>query len=471
MKIKNTVIAAFYLCSSLFAAKAQMVDLHNFADTTGSYSQGSLLLSGALLFGTTEVGGTNNLGTVFSIDTTGANYKVLHNFSGADGQNPFYEKLVLSGTTLYGTAFAGGASNYGVVFSIDTNGSSYSVVYSFNGTQGESPSGGLILSGTTLYGTTEVGTSNPNGYIFSLQTNGSGYTPLHSFTGSDGQNPVGSLVISGSMLFGMTPSGAKYGDGDVFSIQINGTAYKDILDFKGTSNGSNPEGSLILAGKTLIGMTSQGGANSLGCAFTLDTSGSVFGLLYNFTNASGSKPKGTLILHDTVLYGMTNSGGASNWGTIFAINMISDAYKSLYSFNGAVGQQPVGDLLLNNGIMYGMTPAGGANGWGVIFAANPNGLGIHELHSDSAQIKVYPNPNNGVFTIQWSPQILNYGISNGKRPIVKVYNAMGEEVKREELQSNNEEIDLSTEPNGFYLFRITDEQGNLLGQGKFVILR
>ena len=41
---------------------------------------------------------------------------------------------------------------------------------------------GLILSGNTLYGTAYYGGSAGNGTVFALNTNGTGFTTLHTFT-------------------------------------------------------------------------------------------------------------------------------------------------------------------------------------------------------------------------------------------------------------------------------------------------
>ena len=77
--------------------------------------------------------------------------------------------LVLSGHTLYGTAYNGGSKNFGDVFSINTSGTGFTTLYSFtNGVDGFSPGSGVILSGNTLYGTASGGGTNGVGTIYSL---------------------------------------------------------------------------------------------------------------------------------------------------------------------------------------------------------------------------------------------------------------------------------------------------------------
>ena len=77
--------------------------------------------------------------------------------------------LVLSGHTLYGTAYNGGAKNFGDVFSINISGTGFTTLYSFtNGLDGAYPASGVLLSGNTLYGTASGGGTNGVGTIYRL---------------------------------------------------------------------------------------------------------------------------------------------------------------------------------------------------------------------------------------------------------------------------------------------------------------
>ncbi len=107
--------------------------LHHFRSTTGpgippppdsgAQPNGGLVLSGNTLYGTTGVGGDWSHGTIFAINTNGTDYARLYQFPpfgflsrNKDGAYP-HAGLVLSGQTFYGTAFGGGASGSGTVFS------------------------------------------------------------------------------------------------------------------------------------------------------------------------------------------------------------------------------------------------------------------------------------------------------------------------------------------------------------------
>ena len=211
--------------------------LQGFGDsqsTNGFYPNYSLTLSGNTLYGTAREGGTGGglgNGTVFSVNTDGSNYTVLHTFTnGADGSQP-RGGMLLSGNTLYGTTFHGGTNYNGTVFKMNTNGSNYQVIEAFGGYYGAAgePEGDLVLSGNTLYGTLSVGGAGDGGSVYSINTDGSNYADLYSFsyptdngsginTNSDGCFPTAGLLLSGNTLLGTTPSGGIYGGGTVFSL-------------------------------------------------------------------------------------------------------------------------------------------------------------------------------------------------------------------------------------------------------------
>ena len=144
----------------------------------GQSPYGSLTLSGTTLYGMTSTGGTNDvaeggLGTIFGV--------VLRD--GWPHQRPCSRltaqtatvrvgDLTLSpdGSTLYGMTEYGGANSLGTIFSIATSGGPLTTLFSFDGTNGEDPFGDLTLSpdGSTLYGMTSAGGAYGDGVVFSL---------------------------------------------------------------------------------------------------------------------------------------------------------------------------------------------------------------------------------------------------------------------------------------------------------------
>ncbi len=78
------------------------------------------------------------------------------------------------------------------------------------------------------------------------------------------------------------------------------------------------------------------------------------------------------------------------------------------------------------------------------------------------EIKVFPNPSNGQFTLSLS----NFS----EKFNVEIYNIMGQKVYSQLSTFNSQvSINLSSQPNGVYLYRVITENGGLVGEGKTVI--
>jgi uncharacterized repeat protein (TIGR03803 family) len=219
-------------CGNLFEINTDGSGFSNpkvFASGSGDGSDlyGGAALSGKTLFGTAVQGGIINAydsygcGTVFRINTDGSGFNVLHRFTGDEGMHPD-GGVVVSGDTLYGTTDWLGFSmepNDGTVFSVNSDGSDFKVLKSFTNTwsDGRGPDY-LMLSGTTLYGVTWTGGASGNGTVFRLNTDGSGFNVLKHFTGSDGAGPSGHLLLSGTTLYGTAVGGGIANNGVVFAL-------------------------------------------------------------------------------------------------------------------------------------------------------------------------------------------------------------------------------------------------------------
>jgi uncharacterized repeat protein (TIGR03803 family) len=112
---------------------------------------------------------------------------------------------------LYGTTQAGGKNDWGTVFKLLKDGSGYRLLHSFTGYEnsgdGADPSGLALGSDGALYGTTKFHGRNNGGTAFKLNPDGSGFTVLRNFPGTegDGQNPSASMVQgSDGALYGIT---------------------------------------------------------------------------------------------------------------------------------------------------------------------------------------------------------------------------------------------------------------------------
>src|SRR6266481_5640859 len=94
-------------------------------NSDGANPNAGLILSGNTLYGTTAAAGSASKGTVFAVNTDGTDFRILHSFTGgSDGAHP-WAGLIVSGNTLYGTAYSGGSSGRGTVFAVKTDGTGF----------------------------------------------------------------------------------------------------------------------------------------------------------------------------------------------------------------------------------------------------------------------------------------------------------------------------------------------------------
>jgi uncharacterized repeat protein (TIGR03803 family) len=230
------------------------VALYNFNGGDGGNSLATPVIdSSGAIYGAAQTGGTNNRGLVFKLTPPGANCRpvspnlrcqtMLHSFGGSDGVEPMAGLVIDSASgVLYGTTQYGGANNQGVVFSLTppvppSTQWLHTVLYSFAGGQdGATPQSPLTLMGGSLYGATTAGGGTGCmqygcGTLFQL-------TPpaaptfrwieniLYRFSSApDGALATGGLIFNvlpfgfGSAIYGVVASGGASNHGTVFTLQ------------------------------------------------------------------------------------------------------------------------------------------------------------------------------------------------------------------------------------------------------------
>ena len=192
----------------------KLITLYQFTSGTDSASPygGVAQDAAGVLYGAAASGGNpacfEGCGAVYSFTRAGG-LKTLVSFNGPDGYGPGHT-LFLTGTTLYGNTSSGGASNDGVIFSVHTDGSSFTLLHQFSGPDGLYPTGTPQLgTDATLYGIAPLGGSNNQGVLFAIAPDGT-YTILHEFTGgADGGSPTSLLMSPTGMLVGSTFQGVR----------------------------------------------------------------------------------------------------------------------------------------------------------------------------------------------------------------------------------------------------------------------
>jgi len=297
------------------------------------------------LYGTTAMGG-HNQGIVFKLtpppricQTTMCpwNETILYRFTGGDdGGNPYSPVVFDAAGNIYGTTQSGGSADMGAVFKLTPSGSGWTetVLYSFMGfPDGAQPESGLLLDAAgNLYGTTADGGANTFGTVFQLVPSGTGWTEniLYSFGGLDGYAPYGGLIFDNAGNIYGTTAYAAAGNGTVFELTPSGGQWNFTTLYYLTSGGPTvpgPVGTLLLDSHgNLYGTTFEGGLPGCGLGFGCGTvfklspgsGGWTYNLLYQYSGGSdGGFPVDGLVSDPQGnLYG-AGWGGNSGNGVVF----------------------------------------------------------------------------------------------------------------------------------------------------------
>lgn len=342
-------------------------------------------------------------------------FKVLHNFSGGDGRDPWDALLLDFAGNLYGTTHSGGGSDAGTIFKLAPKPDgrwAMRTLYSFTGgADGYAPMAGLVKDAAgNLYGTTYAGGKNNGGTAFKLALNPDGswtQSVLHHFGGSgDGNSLVGGLLFDPmGNLYGAATYGGDHGAGVVYRLtpEPDGSWKEKILHHFAGKDGRYPDHSSLVFGPdgALYGVTATGGRTGCmwggcGTAFKLvqnpDESWTQT-VLHRFSRREGSTPESTPWFDRSGnLYGTTEFDGKQGMGTVFELTPGADGkwtVQALHRFHGSYdGASPdagvIGDAAGN---LYGTAALGGAAcGCGTVFKLSPNRNGgwtktiLHRFH-------------------------------------------------------------------------------------------
>jgi uncharacterized repeat protein (TIGR03803 family) len=247
--------------------------LLDFNGTNGCVPQNCGLVQGSdgSFYGTTEYGGIgfngsspgnqNGNGTIFKI-TSGGAFTTLYQFTGGnDGGVPIGTLVQAGDGNFYGTTYMGGSNNMGTVFRISPAGT-FASLFSFNGTNGANLSLTRKLAignDGNLYGTTYSGGTSNLGTIFrmtfpppSLNINttiaaagfngdGGGLTNLNTaqLNGVISQKQLPGTVVTNTET-GVALSGVFSGNGigltnvSLAALQSGGATNTQVLTWNGT---------------------------------------------------------------------------------------------------------------------------------------------------------------------------------------------------------------------------------------------
>ena len=393
------IAAGVVFCLAMaIAAPAQTFKvLLDFNGSNGGYPYQMSLIQGrdGNLYGTTNVGGSNQFGTIFKVTTAGS-LTTLFSFYAGVGINPFTGLILATDGNFYGTTEAGGASGYGTVFKITPSGT-LTTLHSFNNRDGAYPISPLIqATDGNFYGTTWYGGNSGQGTIFKISATGT-FSTLYSFCAlsscADGALGTAGLVqADDGNFYGTTAQGGNVacnppsGCGTVFRVTSRGalTTLHVFCAIARCADGESPSALFQANDGSFYGTTNEGGSlacdSPYGCGtvFKINSQGTLT-TLHSFGFSDGAVPFAPAVQGtDGNLYGTTSQGGLEGCmlgcGTLFTITT-SGKLSTLHLFDDIQGGNPYGSVLqATNGVFYGTTEYGGEVNYGIAFSLDV-GLG------------------------------------------------------------------------------------------------
>ncbi len=406
--------------------------------TDGTSPLGSLVQAAdGDFYGTTQGGGTHGCGTVFKITRAGK-LTTLYSFCSQDncmdGQEPLAGLVQGVNGNFYGTTAFGGLSNAcvsgcGTVFEITPAGK-LTTLHSFCAltgcTDGAQPRSPLLQAANGNFCGETLMAGFGFGTIFEMTPAGK-LSVLFSFDGTNGYGPIGGLVQPvGGDFYGVTQNG---GTGSNFDCAGGcGTAFKitqagkltTLYNFCSASNctdGAEPLGQLAQGTDGNFYGTTYGADVNGGTVFEITPTGTLT-TLYTFCTLTscddGALPfSGLLLATNGTFYGTTSQGGTYNDGTIFSVaNGLGPFVKTqpMFAHEGATvgifGQGFTGSSV----VQFGGVQATKVKGSGATFitAKVPAGAltGSVTVTTDGTTLK-----SNQQFRVK--PQVLSFNPPSG----------------------------------------------------------
>jgi uncharacterized repeat protein (TIGR03803 family) len=332
--------------------------------------------------------------------------QILHSFNGADGERLIGGVVLGQRQVFYGATVHGGVSGQGAVFALSPPampGQPWvaTVLYSFSGTDGFEPFGGLVVGESgQLFGTTRIGGAWGNGTVFELippAAPGYAWTEkvLHSFTRQNGDaaEPLSTLVIDKRrVLYGTTQAGGTPGGGNgtVFAVSppsVSGGAWTEQVLYRFVGpEGTYPWADLLIGKAGELYGTTFAGPSGIGVVFKLEpptNPGRAWKetVLHRFTGEHGDGGNSTadlIVDADGTLYGTTTEG-TPGLGSVFKLTPPAAPGGTwtetvLHQFTGRNGDGSdvaTGLTMGKNGVLYGTTLRGGVWGKGTLFQLTP----------------------------------------------------------------------------------------------------
>jgi hypothetical protein len=323
--------------------------------------------------------------------------------------------------------------------------------------------GGYILAGYT----NSFGAGGDDFYMLRLNGNG-GVVWSKTFGGIEDEfgygNNIGELGDGGFIIVGSTTTFGS-GQTDIYLVKMDGNGnllwsktYGGASYDYGYAVQQTYDGGFIVSGST----HSFSGSNDV---YLLKTDN--FGnLLWSKTFGGYTSDFGYAVERTDdggyVVAGYTNSFGAGS-SDIYVIKTDANGNSGCYQNNPAtlvttpltIVNSPA--TLVDTGCTVTIPPFIAGSG-GIETVVCFTTTDVFSIDNAKGPISIFPNPSNGIFTIQ----------SNNNVSKIEIVNMLGEIVKEQMINSGEMELDLSAQPKGIYFVRCYND-GKIIGTQKLII--
>lgn len=335
-------------------------------------------------------------GNIWSYNYNTNSFSNLHTFSGSPSSSQGYGGVIKGSDGLfYGTTNLGGSSNVGSFYSFDADTGTLTVLHSFvSATHGSSPQSSVIeVSQGLFYGVCRSA-GGSQGTLWSYETNTTTFTVKHVFsTGANGSNPISCPILaSNGKLYGTTLAGGTNNVGCIYSYDINTSTFTNHFSFTAATSGSQIIAGLLQASNGLLyGASNIGGVNNFGTIFSFDIDTNTFTKLYDCISTEFRQIQCRFIQSQNgKLYICANSvDGAATNGAFIEFDINTSTPTKLHTFSQAVdGARPVASVVeVGYGIFVGSCQTGQAPNLGTLW--------VYDTNLSSLTIKYVLNTNGG----------------------------------------------------------------------------
>ncbi|MEO6456582.1 MAG: choice-of-anchor tandem repeat GloVer-containing protein, partial [Ginsengibacter sp.] len=289
--------------------------LHNFKIADPTDCNGVITGPGGKLYGTTVTGGSYYNGTLFSVNSDGTNFKIIYHYKQAGTAippaiSPDGKLYIIISDSLYTVAADGSTLTF-----IKKVASSCRRI--------------VISDDQWIYG---CGYENNSRVIFRIRTDGSGYIILHAFdTNTEGyldvQNSLVCITPTGRIF--LTCLGGVNSNGILASMRTDGSDFKINKNFTSADEiiyGTNPltSGTVLYDNGKIIFTMFLGGDNYSGTIVSFDTLTSTLTKIFSFPFILGGRSSNAT--HPQIING--NLVGLSSNG-LYSVALNGTGYQQL----------------------------------------------------------------------------------------------------------------------------------------------